>query len=83
MKENVLGPSSRLAWSEYRLNGTFCGLYNSTQESLVSEEVPAGSEQFQFDVGLFSSSLMTIIPGDSGGGPNVPGTGGGVSGAHR
>jgi len=78
----VLGPELSPAWFAERLNGWFCGLYSSTQESVASEEVPAGSEQFQFDAGLFNISLINIIPGVAGGEPGEPGRCAGTRGAH-
>jgi hypothetical protein len=37
-----------------------------------------GSEQFQFEPGLFSISLISTIPGVAGGGPGEPDMSGGT-----
>jgi len=57
-------------------------LYNSTQESSLSENVLPDSEQFQVEPGIESTSLMRKLPGIAGGGTGEPGTEGGIGGAH-
>ena len=47
----------------------------------MSEKVPAVSEQFQVEPGLFSISLISTMPGVAGGEVGEPGKGGGTGGA--
>ena len=75
-----MGPLSRLVWTEYRSKGWFCGLYNSTQASLMGVYVP-DSEQFQVECGSVSTSLISNVPCSVRGVIRLPATGGGVNGA--
>src|SRR5438552_7456114 len=69
-----------MLWTEYKSKGWFCGLYNSTQASLMGVYVP-DSEQLQVECGRVSTSLISNVPGCAGGAIRLPETGGGVNGA--
>ncbi len=57
-------------------------LYSSTQESPLSENVLLGSEQFQVEPGVESTSLISNLPGIAGAGAAEPDIGGGMGDAH-
>ena len=81
-KKFVPGPLSIIACEANRLNVSFRVLYSSIQVSVAIEYVPGDSEQFQVEEGISSTSLMTMAPGTAGAGTGVPGTAGGILGAH-
>jgi len=59
-----------------------CGLYSSTQALRPGVIVLFGSEQFQVEAGVRSTSLISNQPGIAGAGAREPGTGGGLGDAH-